>query len=450
MQFSPQIFSQLSKPEKTMRILQAALNAADPWRAIHRELLVSNSGFQVGECNYCFDEYNHIYLAGIGKAVLPMARGINDLLGERIESGYLIAKHMDQDQKCLPPKYQIHLGSHPIPDEQSILAGRGLIHFLRQVSNRDILLCLISGGGSALMTVPVPGIELDDIRKLTRMLLECGAAIIEINAIRSVLDILKGGGLAQMIQPAQTVSLILSDVIGDRVDMIASGPTSSTPPSWRSAVEILRKYSLWDRCPERIRLYLELQKANLPLQELFKREFQQPQNLVIASNRISLDAAMEQAAREGFATTMISDQMEGEASEVGLTLSRKFSDYINQGRLKRPVMWVGGGETTVTIRGNGKGGRNQELALAAVEPMAGLVDVALITLATDGEDGPTDAAGAIVTGDTYARGKQNGMISSDYLAINNSYEYFDQLNSLIRLGPTGTNVNDLCFLFAYD
>ncbi|HOD43670.1 MAG TPA: MOFRL family protein, partial [Anaerolineaceae bacterium] len=129
---------------------------------------------------------------------------------------------------------------------------------------------------------------------------------------------------------------------------------------------------------------------------------------------------------------------------------RKFFDYINQGRLKRPVMWVGGGETTVTICGNGKGGRNQELALAAVEPMAGLADVALITLATDGEDGPTDAAGAIVTGDTYARGKQNSMIPSDYLAINNSYEYFDQLNSLIRLGPTGTNVNDLCFLFAYD
>jgi glycerate 2-kinase len=306
--------------------------------------------------------------------------------------------------------------------------------FASQLTPDDVLICLISGGGSALMTAPL--IPLDELQSLTTALLASGARIDEINTIRRHLDSLKGGGLAQMANGAQVISLILSDVVGDPIEAIASGPTAPDSTTNKDAEAILDRYQISFR-----KLNLrETLKPNDPI-------FAVVENHIIASNLIALQAAWAQAEQEGFYVKIVNDKLQGEARDVG----REMAILLKEELVKqaRPFCLLAGGETTVTIKGNGKGGRNQEVVLGAVEVLREMENVMLISIATDGEDGPTNAAGAMATNESARRAGSLGLSAADSLSRNDAYVFFDQLGDLIRIGPSGTNVNDILMGIAF-
>jgi glycerate 2-kinase len=303
----------------------------------------------------------------------------------------------------------------------------------------DTLVCLISGGGSALVTAPY--VPLEDLQTLTSLLLASGARVDEINTLRRQLDRVKGGGVARATR-AKIISLILSDVIGNPLEAIASGPTFADPTTGEDAISILEKYRLDKQAPDSI-LEALLNTRKLPAGARAGR-MNEIQNIIIGDNKLAAQAALNQAKHEGFHAEILTNHLQLEAREAGVMLAQKLRDELNQ--RPRPFCLIAGGETTVTIRGNGKGGRNQELALSAVNELRGLRDVMLIALATDGDDGPTDAAGAVVTGESAHRAEALGLEAAAYLSRNDSYPFFQALDDLIETGPTGTNVNDLVFL----
>jgi hydroxypyruvate reductase len=368
-----------------------------------------------------------------------MALPLADLLSDQSPRGLLIPKQASIQP---PSGFEIQPGGHPVPDEMSLRAGEKALELVENLNENDLLICLISGGGSALMTAPHPGISLSDLQQLTSALLACGARVDEINTLRRHLDLLKGGGLARLASPARVVSLILSDVVDNPLEAIASGPTAPDPSRRADALGVLEKYSLMDKVPKSIRELLgTAPETPKPGDELFERV----QNVIVGSNALAAESAFRLARSEGFHPYLLGNHWQGEAREVGRELSRLLKHSSEQ----RPFCLIAGGETTVTLRGNGRGGRNQELALAAVEELAGPHDVMLVALATDGEDGPTDAAGAVVSGDTMQRGLNIGLAPEDFLVNDDSYTYFNALNDLLKPGPTGTNVNDLMFCFGF-
>ncbi|RME88897.1 MAG: glycerate kinase, partial [Anaerolineae bacterium] len=363
---------------------------------------------------------------------------------DRLHGGWVVAKH--PPAQTLEP-LEILPGGHPLPDEGSLRAGGRVLAALNDLGERDLLVCLISGGGSALLTAPHPPLSLSDLQALTEALLTVGATITEINVLRRHLDRVKGGGLARAAFPARTVSLILSDVVGDPLEAIASGPTAPDPSTRDEALAVLERYRLRERLPASVLATLEgAPETPKPEDPLFDRV----QNLLIGSNALAARAARTQAQEEGFRASLLTTRLQGEASVVGGVLAAILRQMAESGEpLPRPACLIAGGETTVTVRGDGLGGRNQELALAAVSVLDGLRDVMLITLATDGEDGPTDAAGAVVTGETRARAAALGLDADDHLRRNDAYHFFAALDDLLKPGPTGTNVNDLSFLFTF-
>ena len=431
---------------RLLRILSAALKAVDPFEAVQKHLPNING---------------RVYGLGIGKAAIPMM----DALAERIplSGGLAITKFASGLSRKLYPVIE---GGHPIPDARSLHAGERVLEFVSSLHEDDLLACLISGGGSALVTAPYEGITLEDLQSLTSLLLACGARIDEINTLRRQLDRIKGGGLARATK-AKIISLILSDVIGNPLETIASGPTYPNPTTKEDAIAILRKYKIEDQIPSSISRFLSLslrdaeRQGNLHVDEGIasggfdtadkRRLLNHPrnddrvQNTIIGDNKLAAQAAMEQAQREGFHAEILTNELQGEAREVGATMAKRLRDEIT--KRPRPFCLIAGGETTVTIRGTGKGGRNQELALASVNELVGLKDVMLIALATDGDDGPTDAAGAVVTGESARRAERLGLSAADHLSQDNAYPFFDALGDLIKTRPSGTNVNDLIFLF---
>ncbi|GAB4444334.1 MAG: glycerate kinase [Anaerolineales bacterium] len=410
---------------RLLRILAAALDAVDPAQAV-RHSLPAMSG--------------RVYGLGIGKAAIPMLTALAEAYP--LSGALAICKHASPLDRSLFP---VLVGGHPIPNLDSLRAGEAALQFVSALSEDDTLVCLISGGGSALMTAPY--IPLEDLQTLTSLLLACGARIDEINTLRRQLDRVKGGGLARATK-AKVISLILSDVIGNPLEAIASGPTHPNPTTGEDALRILDKYFSG--------LTTETQKhrevLNSVTQWLRGSErqpsagFEPPRvkNIIVGDNRVAAVAAAEQAQREGFEAEVLTNELQGEAREVGMRLARALKD--ERSKRRRLFCLIAGGETTVTVRGGGKGGRNQELALAAALELRGLENAMLIALATDGEDGPTDAAGAAATGETCQRGERLGLDAADYLSRNDAYHYFEALGDLIRSGPTGTNVNDLVFL----
>ena len=421
------------------RILASAIQAVEPGLSVRRSVQrVANSLF-VDQQEYRLDEIGQIRVLGLGKAAQGMAQALVELLVGFSYQGLLIPKHAPTQAL---PQFAVFPGGHPVPDENSLFAARKAIQFVSDLSEPDLLICLISGGGSALMAAPVQGVSLADIQALTTLLLGCGARIDEINALRRRIDQLKGGGVARLASPARVISLILSDVVGNPLEVIASGPTAPDPSSRADVLGILDKYAIREKVPPSILAALEsapeTPKTGDPL-------FERVQNLVIGSNLQAAQAALWQAQTEGFITRSLGNDWQGEARQVAVELSR----MLKSAPESRPFCRVAGGETTVTLRRRGRGGRNQELALAAVPELAGLPDIMLITLATDGEDGPTDAAGAVVTGDTFQRGQDLGLHPAAFLADNNAYAYFTALGDLLKPGTTGTNVNDLTFLFGF-
>ena len=409
------------KNPRILRILAAALQAVDPAEAVRKHIPKING---------------NVYGLAIGKASIPMLTALAEVLP--LSDALAISKHISSLSLNLFP---VVLGSHPIPDAKSLYAGQRVLEFVSALHEDDTLICLISGGGSALVTAPHDGITLEDMQSLTSLLLSCGARIDEINTLRRQLDRIKGGGLSRAAK-AEVISLILSDVIGNPLEAIASGPTFPNPTTNADALAILKKYHIEEKVPDSIIGFLE-SRSLLP-------DFQQlavgVQNIIIGDNAFAAQAALEQAGREGFSAEILTNELQGEAREVGVMLAKQLRQEIS--KRPRPFCLIAGGETTVTIKGDGKGGRNQELALSTVKEVAGVHDVFLITLGTDGEDGPTDAAGAVVTGDSAWMAERLGVDAADHLSRNDAYAFFDALGDLIRTGPTGTNVNDLIFLVA--
>ena len=405
------------------RILAAAFNSVKPDAVVKNYLREHDMPIA-----------RRVFAFGLGKAACAMT----EALAENINLAYtlIITKHASPFN--FGPSAVIE-GNHPIPGSDSVLAGQAALKFVSQLTPDDLLVCLISGGGSSLMTMP--RVSLVDLQILTSALLSCGARIDEINILRRHLDQLKGGGLARLANGAQIVSLILSDVVDDSLETIASGPTAPDPTTCADALSIIQKYDLLNKIPDSIVSSLqETLKSDHPV-------FSRVQNVMVASNKIALFAAQNQAQAEGYQANIIHMALQGEASSVGEEIASQFKDLLQT--MTRPFCLLAGGETTVTLRGSGKGGRNQELALAAVDILDGLKNVIFISLATDGEDGPTDAAGAVVTGESAQRAESLGMNATGYLSRNDAYSFFDMLNDLVRTGPSGTNVNDLVLCFAF-
>jgi glycerate 2-kinase len=412
------------KDPRILRVLSAALDAVDPYIAVQKNLPKIEG---------------RVFGLGIGKAAVPMM----DALTEQIplSGGLAVTKFASGISREL---YSVIEGGHPIPDERSLYAGERVLEFVLRLNDDDTLVGLISGGGSALVTAP--HIPLEDLQKLTSLLLSSGARIDEINILRRRLDRIKGGGLARATK-AKIINLILSDVIGNSLETIASGPTVPDPTTNEDGIAILKKYDLEQQVPNSILdILLRAPSPALDAPELAKDggRSMSTQNIIISDNQLAARAAVKQAEQEGFHAEMLTIELQGEAREVGVMLAKRLRAEI--AKRPRPFCLIAGGETTVTIMGNGKGGRNQELALAAVNELSGLENAMLIALATDGDDGPTDAAGAVVTGESAHRARLLGLDAAGSLSRNDAYPFFHTLGDLFKTGPTGTNVNDLVFL----
>jgi len=423
------------------RILAAAIDSVEPGSVVAESLSVDGNHLTISGKKV--ELTGRVSALGIGKAAAAMTGSLAEILGKRLTMGLVVTKRIPES---IDPRLEVILGGHPLPDQRSLSAGHRIEEFVRQLKPEDLLICLISGGGSALVSLPKVGVSLQDLQKLTTSLLESGARIDEINILRRQLDRLKGGGLARMVQPAQVVSLILSDVVGNPLETIASGSTVPNPTTSKDAIAVLKRYGLVDKCPPNIMESLQQSEKQTSQSE----SFEHVQNFIVGSNLIAAQSALKQAAQEGFHPYLLRTDLQGEAREAARDLAIQLRWAWKMGDpAPRPACIIAGGETTVIVRGDGRGGRNTELALASVSELADFPDVMLVTLATDGEDGDTDAAGAVVTGDSWRRGISKDMNSCEFLGRNDSYSYFATLDELLKPGSTGTNVNDLTFLFTF-
>jgi hydroxypyruvate reductase len=427
--------SSLRKP--ALRIFQAALRAADPFEAVLRHVRMSGPTLVAGKRRYRLEKFANIYVAGAGKASVPMARAVEKLLGRRIRGGIV-----NSNRAANLRRIQVNLAGHPVPDRNGESGAEQIAKLASQADLHDLLIVLISGGASALLPLPAPPVTLDEKQRTTRLLLECGADIHEINCIRKHISAIKGGQLARLAYPATVLTLILSDVIGDDLDVIGSGPTVPDRSTFADARAVFEKYGIWKRVPAGVleRLTSDAPETPKPGDRIFERV----ENLIVGSNRLAVDAAQRQAKALGFRTLVLSTSLQGEGREIARVHAAIAREIRAGGRpLRTPACVISGGETTVTIRGSGLGGRNQEFALAAAIDIAGLDQVLILSAGTDGADGPTDAAGAIADGTTIARAQVQGLNAAEYLANNDSYRFFDSLGDLIKTGPTGTNVADV-------
>ncbi|MBS7636970.1 glycerate kinase, partial [Candidatus Bathyarchaeota archaeon] len=425
-----------------------AIKAVDPKSIIKSKLKLEDSILRVNEYAFDLKKYKNIYVIGGGKASGSMAEALEEVLGNRITSGLVNVPKDDEHKTRI---IRLHRASHPIPDESGVEGTRKMLGIAERADEGDLIICLISGGGSSLMPMPRGEITIADKRQITEDLLKCGATINEINTVRKHISEFKGGWLAKKAHPATILNLILSDVLGDPLDFIASGPTVPDSTTFSDAIKVLKKYGLWDKAPKSIRKVLtngdkglipETPKAG---DEAFQKVF----NVVVGNNRAASMAACETLKSEGLNTLLLTSLLEGEARHIGTVLASVAREISVSGNpVKKPAGIVTGGETTVTVTGKGKGGRNQEIVLAASLKIRGLEGVVIASLSTDGVDGPTDAAGAITDGKTMARAEALGLSAEDFLADNNSYNFFSKLSDLIVTGPTGTNVNDVSVIIA--
>lgn len=416
---------------QAVAIFRAALAAADPADAVMRYLRRRD-----------FSRYRNVYVVGAGKAGASMAKAAERVLGRRIAGGLVNVKdgHVARLRRI-----ELNECGHPVPDERGVEGARRIAEIAAAAGRDDLVLCLISGGGSALLPYPAPPVTLAEKQEVTRLLLNCGANIHEINTIRKHISAIKGGQLARLAAPAAVEALLLSDVIGDDLDVIGSGPAAPDASTFASAAAILQRYGIYHCAPLSVRQRLEggmrgeIAETPKPGDPLFARV----RNTVVGSNRLALDAAARRARALGFRTLVLASGIQGETREVARMHAAIAREIAETGRpLKPPACIVTGGETTVTIKGDGLGGRNQEFVLAAAIDIAGLPATVVLSGGTDGTDGPTDAAGAIADGDTLRRAPD----ARAYLDRNDSYHYFQALSGLLITGPTNTNVADVRIL----
>jgi glycerate 2-kinase len=416
-----------------LTILQAALEAADPAAAIRRHLSLSGSA-NVLKAGSTFeqplDAFKRILVIGAGKATAPMAVAVEKLLGKRITGGLINVKYGHGSPKL--KRIEVNECGHPVPDDAGWKGAQRIAAIAQEARKDDLVLCLISGGASALLPLPAGSMTLEEKQQLTRQLLASGANIQEMNIVRKHFSAMKGGQLARLAYPAAVLTLILSDVIGDNPSTIGSGPTAPDESTSADALAVLAKYGI--------------ATAHTPVETPKSGEalFRRVRNVVVGSNRLAIEAAREKARELGYNTLVLSSLIEGETREVARVHAAIAREVSATGQpLKAPACIISGGETTVTIRGDGLGGRNQEFALAAAIDIDGHPEITIASAGTDGTDGPTDAAGAVADGMTVKRALREGKHATDYLARNDSYHFFESLHDLILTGPTGTNVMDL-------
>lgn len=429
-------------------VFDAALAAVNPHAAVVKVLRIENNMLEAGDSVCDLNAFERVIVVGAGKATAAMAAAAEEVFGDRLVGGIVVVKYGHGGK--LEKTEQIE-AAHPIPDEAGLQGTRRIIDLVRQADERTLVICLISGGGSALLVAPLPGVTLDDKQRTTDLLLKAGATIDELNAVRKHLSAVKGGRLAQLAHPATVVTLILSDVIGDRLDVIASGPTAPDSSTFADAAAVIRKFGLERAIPAPVAAFLERGKAGLEPETVKSGDasFLRTTNVIVGSIARAVDAAREKATTIGWPTQVITAELSGEARDAAsflAQLARQVQDGLQPGERR---CLLSGGETTVTVTGDGKGGRNQELALAFAVELSGVDGVTLLSAGTDGNDGPTDAAGAVVDGDVVTAARSFGLTPEAHLANHDSYTFFQRLDSQtgmnhhIITGPTGTNVMDI-------
>ncbi len=434
--------------EHARAILDAALEAADAEESVRRNLRRRGDQVVVGTTQLDLLSFRRLWVVGFGKASARMARAVEQLLGDRIHGGLVVTKH---GHGVPLRKVEVLEASHPLPGPEGEAAARRVADLLREAGEGDLVVCLVSGGGSALLPLPAEGLTLQDKVAVTHLLLRSGATISEVNAVRKHLSAVKGGWLARLASPARVVGLVVSDVLGDPLDAIASGPLSPDPTTYEDALRVLERYGLLDQVPRAVRERLE-RGASGQVPETPKPGdpvFEKVSLHVVAGVADAVEGARAAAERLGYRALVLTTWLEGEAREVGRVVAALAREEVVRDRpVPKPACLLMGGETTVTVRGPGRGGRNQELVLASTLGLEGLSGVLVASLATDGTDGPTDAAGAFADGTTLARAKTQGMDPEQFLARNDAYPFFEALQDLVRTGPTGTNVNDVVLVLA--
>jgi glycerate 2-kinase len=437
--------------EPLQAIFRAGLKAVDPEEAIRRHVQRTDDQLKVGGQVYALDSFERIFLTGFGKATAPMAKALEDLLGDRLTQGWITVKY---GHGLSLKKVRVMEAGHPVPDQAGLDATGFVLQRLKACTEKDLILCAFSGGGSALSPAPRKPLELGEKQDTTQLLLNCGATIFELNAMRKHLSRCKGGQLARIAWPATLVSLFLSDVVGDPLDVIASGPTVADPSTFSDCLRIVERYGLFEKMPSAVLKLLRDGEKGL-IEETPKAGdavFNRCQNLIVGSNRAALLAAAQKAQQLGYTPLILSAFVQGEARETARVFAAIGKEIASSGHpIPAPACILAGGETTVTIRGRGKGGRNQELALSAAREMDGWPQLSLLSAGTDGSDGPTDAAGAFVDGHTWSEARRKGIEPEKYLTENDSYHFFNQLDDLLITGPTRTNVMDvICLLVGRD
>ncbi len=420
------------------QIFNTALKAVDSY-----ELVRSNKENILSD--YYTNKFKRLFVIGSGKAACQMGKAAEDFAMDIIKNGILITKYGHCQPPYSPKKIDINEAGHPVPDENGVAATRKIINLTRELDEESLLLCLISGGGSALLVSPCKGILINEKQKVTELLLKAGASIEELNTVRKHISNVKGGRLAKLAYPAKIISLIISDVIGDRLDTIASGPTSPDLTTYQDAYKVIQNYGLIELIPASVLAHIQkgVQGLITETPKMGDRVFSHVLNIIIGSNKKALEAARAEAEKLLYRAEIVTSEISGEARDVGIWLANKAKEIKNSKGTNRSICFISGGETTVTVKGNGTGGRNMELALSFAIKIEGVDGITLLSAGTDGTDGPTDAAGAIVDGATITRAKARGLNPDNYLENNDSYTFFKETGDLFVTGPTGTNVMDI-------
>jgi glycerate 2-kinase len=425
--------------DQALAIFQAALQAADPYTAVSNQLDRILSLYTAGR-------YGKLYAVAFGKAAASMMRAVTDKAEDLLTGGMVITKYGHARTFRLPDMIEVYEAGHPLPDQQGVAATRRAVAVLQKADAATLVLCLISGGGSALFVAPCAGVTLEEKQHVTALLMRAGADIVELNTVRKHLSLVKGGRLAEIAHPARVISLILSDVIGDPLDTIASGPTAPDASTFGDAVAVLKKYHLLEKIPETVKAVL-IDGVRGLITETLKKDslvWQAVENCIVGSNAKATSAAVSYAQGQGYETVLLASDLQGEARDVGGKLAARALEALKESRADhKKRCLVAGGETTVTVKGKGRGGRNTEMALAFALEIAGSDGMTMLSAGTDGTDGPTDAAGAVVDGKTIPQAATIGLDAGAYLEDNDSYSFFHKTGGLVMTGPTGTNVMDV-------
>ena len=433
------------KNNELIDIFNAALAAVDPYRAVLNTARLEQNQLHIAGATYDLKIFKRIVVVGAGKATSRMAMAIEKLLGARISAGLIIVKEGHKEPLNIIQQLE---AAHPVPNQAGVDGTQKILGMARLADEETLFICLVSGGASALLVAPVAGVTLADKQDVTSLLLNAGANIVELNAVRKHLSAVKGGRLAQAAFPAQIVTLILSDVIGERLDVIASGPTAQDGSTFADAWAVIEKYQLQKKIPMRVLSHLQQGIAGRVSETVKQGDacLHNIHNVIVGGISMALDAAKEKSQQLGIYTEIIDTQLQGEARDAARFLARTARSKMKPNEF---CCLLSGGETTVTVKGAGMGGRNQELALAFAIEIEGLQGVSLLSAGTDGSDGTNDAAGAMVTGNTAAQARQLGIEPMQYLEDNDSYHFFQKLDASsgeqthLITGPTGTNVMDI-------